>query len=134
MNEPITSLIDIDEGILIRAGDKKWSGCVAGRDGKYIYAIPDGAPRVGKFDIAAKKVTEIGPIVGMGKLELKWSGGVLAADGRIYCTPVYATYYLKMNTTNDEVEEMTDVQLPENHPLGFPLWRNSEALGLGSSL
>ena len=84
-----TTLIDIDEDILKRAGGgEKWSASVTDRSGENIYGIPDDAPRVVKFNLATQKLTEIGPIVvGAQVREIKWACGVLATDDCIYCPP-----------------------------------------------
>lgn len=71
-------------------GVHKWSGGVLAGDGK-IYCTPWNHSKVLCIDPESQEVSFIEPITRSGGAELgvehKWRGGVLAADGRIYCTP-----------------------------------------------
>ncbi len=101
------------EGGAAAGAPNKWNSCVAGSNRRYIYCIPHNARRVVKFDSVTKTLAEIGPDFGDGGY--KWMSGALAAsDGCIYCPPLRARCILRINTLNDEVEELQDVELPEN--------------------
>lgn len=71
-------------------GSHKWSGGVLAGDGK-IYCTPWNHPKVLCIDPESQEVSFIEPVTRTGTAELnmdhKWRGGVLAGDGRIYCTP-----------------------------------------------
>ena len=102
----LTTLIDIDDGI---QGTQKWSTFVDGKD-RFFYGIPYNARRVVKFDPLDKSFTEIGPDLGDGK----WSCGVRANTGNIYCAPHSRDQHiLKINTNNGTVETLENVELPE---------------------
>jgi len=99
-------------------GDDKWSSFVDGKNG-FFYGIPNNAARrVVKFNPVDKSLTEIGPDLGWG--EYKWSCGVRANTGSIYCAPYCADHILKIDTTiQGTVETLYDVELPET---GDMLW------------
>jgi streptogramin lyase len=109
----LTTLIDIGDEIR-RYG--KWSAFVDGKNG-FFYGIPNNARRVVKFNPIDKSFTEIGPDLGDGRY--KWTCGVLANTGSIYCAPYLADHILKINTNDGTVETLDDVELPET---GNRLW------------
>ena len=88
----------------------KWLDFVDGNDG-FLYGIPCYARRVVKFNPIEKSLTEIGPDFGEGGH--KWSCGVLANNGNIYCAPYDADLILKINTNDGTVETLENVELPE---------------------
>ena len=63
-------------------------------------------------------------------LSEKWMCGVLANTGSIYCAPYAAEHVLKINTIDDTVETLDDVELPETGQL---LWQ-SGALAADNSI
>jgi hypothetical protein len=95
---------------------EKWSDFVDGEDG-FFYGIPSDARRVVKFNPLDKSLTEIGP--DLGNRRCKWRCGVRAKNGSIYCAPYYAEHILKINTNDDTVETLDDVELPQT---GGALW------------
>ncbi len=84
----------------------------------FFYGIPFNARHVVKFNPVDKSLTEIGPDLGEG--EGKWSCGVLANTGSIYCAPHFADHILKIDTIQGTVETLNDVELPEE--TGDALW------------
>jgi hypothetical protein len=91
-------------------GGYHWSAFVDGKNG-FLYGIPSNAyTRVVKFNPLDKSFTKIGPELGRGGC--KWKCGVLANNMCIYCAPFNAAHVLKINTIDDTVETLDDVELP----------------------
>ncbi len=78
----------------------KWMGGVATRDG-CVYGIPYEATGVLRIDPAAQDPFSVLKIDGMSDLEIeatgKWTDGVLAGDGAIYCIPHNARHVLRID-------------------------------------
>ena len=77
----------------------------------FFYGIPAHARRVVKFNPLDKSLTEIGP--DFGEVGAKWSCGVRANTGDIYCAPYLSNRILKIHTNDGTVETLDDVELPE---------------------
>ena len=95
--EETASLIGPD---LSEHGDSKWWGGVLAADG-WIYCVPCSADRVLRIHCASQAVECFGPplheLPGWAEEQhgdRKWNGGVLAADGAIYCVPSSAARVL----------------------------------------
>ena len=86
------------------------------------------ACRVVKFNPLDKSLTEIGP--DLGERGYKWRCGARANTGSIYCTPYFSDHILKINTNDDTVETLDNVELPER---GGHLW-SSGALAQDNSI
>jgi hypothetical protein len=106
MTEPSLTTLIGDE----IQGDRKWSDFVDGEDG-FFYGIPSCARRVVKFNPLDKSLTEIGP--DFGDDLAKWTCGVRANTGDIYCAPCNADHILKIKTSDGTVETLENVELPE---------------------
>jgi hypothetical protein len=106
MTEPSLTTLIGDE----IQGDRKWSDFVDGEDG-FFYGIPSCARRVVKFNPLDKSLTEIGP--DFGDDLAKWTCGVRANTGDIYCAPCNAEHILKIKTSDGTVETLENVELPE---------------------
>jgi hypothetical protein len=106
MTEPSLTTLIGDE----IQGDRKWSDFVDGEDG-FFYGIPSHARRVVKFNPLDKSWTEIGP--DFGDDLAKWTCGVRANTGDIYCAPCNAEHILKIKTSDGTVETLENVELPE---------------------
>ena len=89
-----------------------------------MYGMPDSSRRrIVKFDTVQKTLVEIGPDLGLSRG--KWRCGILSTnDSCIYCPPYDASHLLKINTTNDEVMVLTDVELPEEEMTRRYLWQS----------
>jgi len=74
--------------------------------------IPHHARQVLKFNPQTHETQLIDPDLGDGVH--KWECGVLAKNTIIYCAPSDETKIQKINTTNNEVENMNDLDLPES--------------------
>jgi len=79
----------------------KWMGGVAADDG-CIYGVPYDADCVLRIDPRRKGLTDLLFVEGLGPEEAlqphKWTDGILAADGAIYCIPHNANRVLRIDT------------------------------------
>lgn len=71
-----------------------WRAATLGIDG-YVYWPPCNANYTLKFDTVKKKTSMVGSDFGNGGM--KWSDGVLAPDGAIYCIPTSAARVLEID-------------------------------------
>jgi hypothetical protein len=110
-------------------GGEKWNDFVDGGDG-FLYGIPCNARRVVKFNPLDKSLTEIGPDLGHGWA--KWTCGVRANTGNIYCAPFMADHILKISINDGTVETLDNVELPETGGDG-ELW-SSGALATDNNI
>ena len=110
---PITSLIDIHDDL--KNGFSKWNAIVIGVDGKF-YGIPYKASHVVQFHPTDTPMKQIGPDFG-NRTKFKWSDGVMADSGVIYCIPFFTDQILKIDTNVGENKghvTIIDINLPEN--------------------
>ena len=107
----ITSLIDIHDDL--KKGDYKWCAIVLGFDGK-LYGIPFKATHVVQFHPTDTPMKQIGPH--FSDDGIKWSDGVMADSGVIYCIPFVSDKVLKIETNvgeNNGNVTIIDAKLPE---------------------
>ena len=88
-----TSLVGDD---LSKYWDNKYSGGVVGEDYN-IYAIPEDANIVTKFNTTTQQIIEVENHYDGGG---EWSGGVLHSNGYIYCAPFDNNKVLKIKTNH----------------------------------
>ena len=81
-------------------------------------SIPLKAESVLCIDVASQTVYTVGG--GLSGFE-KWEGGVLAADGAMYCVPLKSKYVLKINPEGD------GVAVQEEESAAPVLWKNGAA-------
>jgi hypothetical protein len=105
-----TTIINVDGGIT-QGG--KWYGGVLAPNGN-IYCVPFSSSNIMKINIFTNTVSYITgitfanyPTIGSSNAQ-KWIGGVLAPNGKIYCSPYFAECALIIDTTNDTVN-LTDI-------------------------
>ena len=98
----------------------KWSDFVEGDNG-FWYGIPYKAQKVFEFNPKDKSMKEIGPDLGDG--DGKFTYGIKANNGSIYCIPYFRTeHFLKITPKdggNAEIKLIKDHRLPEE---GNKLW------------
>ena len=87
------------------SGDGKWSGAVVAPDGK-IYAVPLNYSKVLEIDPSKVSSSIYYPTLSTfgnaGTGNWKWSGGVLAPNGKIYCIPFSSRTVLEIDTTGKD--------------------------------
>ena len=91
----------------------QWSDFVDGKQRIFLRHSRSCSPR-GEIQSPRpldKSLTEIGPDFGEGGA--KWSCGVRANTGDIYCAPYLSNRILKIHTNDGTVETLDDVELPE---------------------
>ena len=102
----------------------KFSDFVDGGNG-CLYGIPSGAPRVVEYNLEDKSIKEIGPYLGdeCGK----YTNGIKANNGSIYCMPHLAQYLLKITPGKGhyaEVQRLEEKQLSFEQHLPEGRWKN----------
>jgi hypothetical protein len=98
-------------------GNCKWSSSVTGADGWCVYGIPYNARHVGKFNPIDMSLTPIGQ--DLGDVRVKWSRGILADNGSIYCvsTTEGPLQILKIDTIHDTTAVLDAQGMPESNTI-----------------
>ena len=128
----ITSLIDIEDEDLNR-GDWKWCDTIPGVDDSF-YGIPCYANYVHWFNPTGNLTKTIGP--DLGNSSYKWSQGVMADSGVIYCIPYNYDKVMKIDTNvrennNNGNVTIIDAKLPEE---GNAKWMSGATSKIGGCI
>ena len=97
-------------------GNYKWSSSVTGAGG-CVYGIPYDARHVGKFNPIDMSLTPIGQ--DLDDVRVKWSRGVLADNGSIYCvsTTEGPLQIVKIDTIHDTTAVLDAQGMPESNTI-----------------
>jgi len=87
-------------------GDDKYYGDVSDADGKNVIGIPYESCYFGNFDVKKQQWKEIGS--DLGDHYGKYSGGIIAKDGNLYCVPFCANRIAKLNIESQEISFVGD--------------------------
>eukprot|EP00043_Microstomoeca_roanoka_P000679 m.28505 g.28505 ORF g.28505 m.28505 type:complete len:408 (-) comp10453_c0_seq2:644-1867(-) len=114
--DPISNTTDISTLHGLPAQGYKWIGGVLVDSGK-IYAIPcsSAAVLIIDPDLHTVDMTSV-PLItiedGLADGALRWAGGVLAKNGKIYCIPFYSSAVLIIDPVTNTVDTTSLVGLP----------------------
>lgn len=141
---PYTKKVDTST-ITGLSGTSKWYGGVLATNGK-IYCIPYQSSQILIIDTKDNTISYISGITNSNYPSIvasqeKWIGGVLAPNGKIYCSPYFAQCVLIIDTSNDTVNLTDIVGITSTNPIygATPstnglLWRSTNTESFGGAV